>query len=278
MGPSSVRFGAGLRSFAGGGQISGRGPRRPTPRPSSCGGGGQRGEPASGGPSPALADDPPRGDGPGRGRGRGRDGAGRGAGRGRGGRGAGAGAGAGDGAGASPPPAPARPPRRAEPADGGAGAAGTAALFDICAVERALAAAAAHGAECGYRPMSFAAVDGAGHLMYVRRSDGALLLSPGVAHRKAYTAAVMKMPTEELQEAASRRPLFYDSFRDVGSAPLWAGGAGGVPICSRAVVVGGVGASGGTPEQDMECLEVGLRAAGLRRGRMGKDGPLCYRL
>lgn len=71
--------------------------------------------------------------------------------------------------------------------------------------------------------------------------DDALLLSTGIAHRKAYTSAVMRMPTEALQNRLKdpSRTFFFESVRDVGTAgggvSLWAGGAGGIPICSADV-------------------------------------------
>lgn len=102
-----------------------------------------------------------------------------------------------------------------------------------------------------------------------------------MAHRKAYTAAIMRMPTDDLQRASANRPHFYESFRDAGAVPLWGGGAGGLAVASGTVaVVGGLGASGGTPAQDVECLEAGLRAVGARPGWLGAEvgGGGCWTL
>jgi len=111
-------------------------------------------------------------------------------------------------------------------------------------------------------PMSFAVVDAGGYVIALVRMDGAGLLTPSIAHSKAYTAAVFKRTSAELGKIAETRPQFFASIVNIGSVPLIAGG-GGLPIRQGGEVIGGVGASGGTPDQDVECAQAGLAAAGL---------------
>ena len=112
-------------------------------------------------------------------------------------------------------------------------------------------------------PMSFAVVDAGGHLIALVRMDGAGLLTPSIAQSKAYTAAMFRRASAELGKIAETRPQFFTSIVNIGSVPLIAGG-GGVPIRQGTEVVGAVGASGGTPDQDVECAQAGLAAAGLQ--------------
>jgi uncharacterized protein GlcG (DUF336 family) len=111
--------------------------------------------------------------------------------------------------------------------------------------------------------MSFAVVDAGGYLIALVRMDGAGLLTPSIAHSKAYTAAVFRRASAELGKMAETRPQFFARIVNIGSVPLVAGG-GGVPIRQGAEIVGAVGASGGTPEQDVECAQAGLTAAGIQ--------------
>ena len=111
-------------------------------------------------------------------------------------------------------------------------------------------------------PMSFAIVDAGGYLIASMRMDGAGLLTPSVAHSKAYTAAMFRRTSAEIGKLAETRPQFFGSIVNIGSVPLIAGG-GGLPIRRGEELVGAIGASGGTPEQDGECAQAGLTLAGL---------------
>jgi uncharacterized protein GlcG (DUF336 family) len=128
--------------------------------------------------------------------------------------------------------------------------------------ERILAGARAKAGEMK-TPMSFAVVDAGGYLIALVRMDGAGLLTPSIATSKAYTAAVFRRTSAELGKIAETRPQFFASIVNIGPVPLIAGG-GGLPIRQGGEVVGGIGASGGTPDQDVECAQAGLVAAGLQ--------------
>lgn len=112
-------------------------------------------------------------------------------------------------------------------------------------------------------PMTFAVVDAAGYLVAVTRMDGAGLLTPSIAQSKAYTAAVFRRTSAEMGKLAEARPQFFASIANIGAVPLIAGG-GGLPIRQGGEIIGGVGASGGTPDQDVECAQAGLALAGLQ--------------
>lgn len=96
--------------------------------------------------------------------------------------------------------------------------------------------------------VSVAVVDGGGHLLAFQRMDGAEIAGPTLARDKAYTAVAHRVATAELG------PLVADGGELVGMNSADGGRyvafAGGVPLWSRARVVGGVGVSGGTAAQD----------------------------
>jgi uncharacterized protein GlcG (DUF336 family) len=134
--------------------------------------------------------------------------------------------------------------------------------LSIEAAEKVLTGARAKAGEMRV-PMSFAVVDSGGYLIALVRMDGAGVLTSSIAHSKAYTAAVFRRTSAELGTLAESRPQFFASIANIGSVPLIAGG-GGLPIRQGGEVVGGVGASGGTPDQDVECAQAGLAAAGMQ--------------
>src|SRR5581483_3410778 len=133
--------------------------------------------------------------------------------------------------------------------------------LNLDTAEKILAGARAKAREMN-TPMSFAIVDAGGYLIASVRMDGAGLLTPSVAHSKAYTAAMFRRTSAEIGKLAEARPQFFGSIVNIGSVPLVAGG-GGLPIRQGEELVGAVGASGGTPEQDIECAQAGLTLAGL---------------
>src|SRR5262245_27951632 len=133
--------------------------------------------------------------------------------------------------------------------------------LNLATAEKILAGARAKAGEMNV-PMSFTIVDAGGYVIASVRMDGAALLTPSVAHSKAYTAALFRRTSAEMGKLAETRPQFFASIVNIGSVPLIAGG-GGLPIRQNGEIVGAIGASGGTPEQDVECAQAGLSVAGL---------------
>ncbi len=101
--------------------------------------------------------------------------------------------------------------------------------------------------------MSIAITDEAGVLIVLERLDNARLHTPEVATLKARTAAIARTPTATLQEQVKAVPA-YLSFP--GRVPL----QGGLPITVGGAVVGGIGVSGGKPDEDEAVCQAGLAA------------------
>jgi uncharacterized protein GlcG (DUF336 family) len=103
-------------------------------------------------------------------------------------------------------------------------------------------------------PMVIAVVDESGILMLLERMEGAPLISVDVAQNKAYTAAAVRMPTHKVSEIIQPgKPAF-----GFHTMPRIAPFGGGFPIGADDKVVGGIGVSGGSAVQDMECAQAGL--------------------
>ncbi|MCM8710028.1 cob(I)yrinic acid a,c-diamide adenosyltransferase [Clostridium sp. SYSU_GA19001] len=101
-----------------------------------------------------------------------------------------------------------------------------------------------------------AVADASGNPIAVHFMDGALPVSFDVAVKKAYTAAAVKMSTEELSKIAQPGQPFYgvaaanDKMMIIG---------GGVPLKIGDKIVGAIAVSGGTAEQDIELSNYGSK-------------------
>ena len=124
------------------------------------------------------------------------------------------------------------------------------------AVVQKMAARAAERAEQIGVPVVFSAVDSGGNLTLLQRMEGALLGSIEVSAGKAYTANAFKMPTHVLGEAAKENgPLYAIENAAPGKIILF---GGGFPYIYNGEVVGGIGVSGGTVEQDMDVAQYAM--------------------
>lgn len=102
-------------------------------------------------------------------------------------------------------------------------------------------------------PMAIAIVDGEGGLQLFKRMDGTLPASTELAISKAYTAAVLRMPTHQVGELAQPGAALYGiQHTHAGKIILF---GGGYPLCVQGKVVAALGVSGGTVEQDMLVAE-----------------------
>lgn len=102
----------------------------------------------------------------------------------------------------------------------------------------------------------FSVVDQGGNLILLHRMENSLLASLEISQNKAYTANALKMPTEGLQELTSQNaPLYGLQYTNNGKMVIF---GGGIPYVCNEQVVGGIGVSGGSVEQDIEIAKYGL--------------------
>ena len=106
-------------------------------------------------------------------------------------------------------------------------------------------------------PMVLSVVDGSGNVIETRRMDGALGVSIDLAPHKAFTAATIRMSTQELAKLAQPGAPLYGI--EVNMPKLTLVG-GGLPVQKDGAVVGAVGVSGGSVEQDLDVAEAMLAA------------------
>lgn len=95
-----------------------------------------------------------------------------------------------------------------------------------------------------------------GNPIAVHVMDGAFLVSFDVALKKAYTSVAVKMSTMELSKLAQPGGTFYGVDKMDGGKIVIFGG--GVPLKSGDTIIGGLGISGGTGEEDHSLAEYAL--------------------
>jgi uncharacterized protein GlcG (DUF336 family) len=131
-------------------------------------------------------------------------------------------------------------------------------MMTLATAKRMIEAAEKKAQELG-QPMVIAVVDVGGNIVALHRMDNAFLVSIEIAKNKAYTAVGVQMPTHELTAACQPgAPLFGLNTTDNCRIVIF---GGGFPIKDKdGALVGGIGASGGSIEQDIACAQAGLAA------------------
>ncbi|MBO1519201.1 GlcG/HbpS family heme-binding protein [Oceanisphaera pacifica] len=105
-------------------------------------------------------------------------------------------------------------------------------------------------------PMCIAIVDESGNMISFDRMDGAKITSITIAQDKAFTAAAARKATHEYNAACVPGNLVFGIHTAIGGRLCVVGG--GLPVVVDGAVVGGIGLSSGSPQQDMECAEAGI--------------------
>ena len=102
--------------------------------------------------------------------------------------------------------------------------------------------------------MSIAVCDAGGRLVAFARMDGAIWAGVYGAQGKAITTVSFNRPSGQLMEMADR-PIFRGIQAAEGGNMIF--GQGAVPIVKNSVLIGAVGAGGGTGQQDEDCSAAG---------------------
>ena len=125
--------------------------------------------------------------------------------------------------------------------------------------QRILSAAQEKARQMG-QPMNIAVMDAGRNLVAFHRMDGAWVASTDIAIDKAFTSAGRGLTTRKIGEMAQPgQPLFGINTTNGGRIVIF---AGGIPLMRDGEVIGAVGVSGGTVDEDEEVAEAGVAALG----------------
>jgi uncharacterized protein GlcG (DUF336 family) len=134
----------------------------------------------------------------------------------------------------------------------------------LAAAQTVITAALAHAREKSLAPMAVAVLDARGVLKALAAEDGTSLRRADIAIGKAHGAVSMGVGSRTLGKNAAERPHFI-------AAVTHAVGGSLIPVAGGVLirggdnsVIGAVGVSGDTSDNDEACGLAGLAAAGLR--------------
>jgi glc operon protein GlcG len=101
--------------------------------------------------------------------------------------------------------------------------------------------------------MAIAVVDTAGNLVYFEKMDGTQTGSVNVAIEKARSAVLFKRPTKSFQDTVAQGGAGLRMLALPGAVPV----EGGIPLMEGGKIIGAIGASGGTSDQDGQAAQAG---------------------
>ena len=130
-------------------------------------------------------------------------------------------------------------------------------MITLADARRIIAAAEKKATEIG-QPMNIAVADGGGNVVAHVRMDGAWLGSIDISIKKAKTARFFDMPTGAVGNLSQPGGSLYNIEHSNGGLITF---PGGVPLTNaHGIVIGGIGVSGSTVENDHACATAGSEA------------------
>ena len=118
------------------------------------------------------------------------------------------------------------------------------------------------GKELKFAPLTVVVLDAGGQLKVVKRDDGCSLLRPEIALGKAWGTLGMGFGGREIARRAVKQAGFYSALSDMSGGRM-VPVPGGVLIKSEGEIIGAVGISGDTSDNDETCAVYGIRSADL---------------
>ena len=125
----------------------------------------------------------------------------------------------------------------------------------------------AKGRQLGLKPLTVAIVDAGGWLIAFQRADGSPNLRPAIAIGKAAGAVGLGVSSRQIGEMAVERSHFISAVAHVASQGLVPVAGGVIILDQDGRVIGAVGVSGDTSDNDELCALAGIEAAKLRAQR-----------
>ena len=136
-------------------------------------------------------------------------------------------------------------------------------LLTLAQANLIIESALAQSKKLGYKPMAVVVLDEAGHVKATQREDGASMFRVDVATGKAWGAVGMGASSRVLGERAKDNPNFFLSLAATSGGKFLPQPGAVLIKNSSGEIIGAVGASGGTGDEDEAICAFGVTAAGL---------------
>ncbi|HWU63012.1 MAG TPA: heme-binding protein [Ensifer sp.] len=115
-----------------------------------------------------------------------------------------------------------------------------------------------------FAPLAVAVLDAGGHLVAFKREDGAGIVRFDIAYGKAWGSLGMGFGSRELTERAAKSPTFISILATVSGGRIVPSPGGVLIRATSGEVIGAVGISGDTGDNDEICAIAGIEKAGFR--------------
>lgn len=119
----------------------------------------------------------------------------------------------------------------------------------------------------GFAALTVAVLDPGGHLVAMKREDDSGILRTDIATSKAWGALGMGFSSREIGARAAKAPAFYGALVEVARGRLVPGPGGVLVYDAAGALLGAVGISGDSGDNDEICALAGIAAAGLKSAR-----------
>ena len=136
----------------------------------------------------------------------------------------------------------------------------------LAQANRILAGALEASRQAGYKPMAVVVLDASGHLKAAQREDGASMFRVDVASGKAWAAVGMDASSRTLAQRAKDNPNFFVALAATAHGRFLPQTGAVLIKAADGAVLGSVGASGGSGDEDEAICIAGVLAAGLHGG------------
>ncbi len=118
--------------------------------------------------------------------------------------------------------------------------------------------------ERNFAPLSVAVLDAGGHLIAFKREDKSGILRFDIAFGKAWGALGMGFGSRTLFERSERTPVFFTQLAAASGGRIVTNPGGVLIRDASGDIIGAVGISGDTADNDELCAIAGIEAAGLK--------------
>lgn len=133
----------------------------------------------------------------------------------------------------------------------------------LAKANRIIATSFARGKELGLQPLTTVVLDAGGHLIAMQRQDGASMLRFEIANGKAFGALALGMGSRKVSAIAVDRPHFMEGLSGVSGGRIVPVPGGVLIRDKKGMILGAVGITGDTSDNDEICAIAGIEAAGF---------------
>ena len=135
--------------------------------------------------------------------------------------------------------------------------------MDLETARTIIAGARAHGSSAGFKPLTVVVLDPGGHVLAVEREDGSSMKRFEIGYGKAHGALSLGMGSRAIMVRAEQQPSFIAAVTSAVGGALVPVPGGVLVRDADGVLLGAVGVTGDTSDNDEAAAVAGIEGAGL---------------